>query len=602
MRFAGYRYLVRHGHSEFMEMPLDVRDISDQKMAEFIFEANVVRRDLTPLDRAKFFKKCKEEFDMTDEEVAAKHHCSRSHVINSIRLLDLPDGILEDLKSKKITENHAIQLLRLDYDPDLQKAVMEQTLKQEYTVDQLTNNITLTIFQNSQNMEAGRDGPKFDTTDCLSCQHYKKIGNPYSSNSKTWRCLEAKCWQEKQDEAEKELVDKMDAEIAVAKKGQETGILDLDTLISGRDYEELGSFTQIDNPGECKACKNSMMENPKFDLSPVASAFSQSASGRRKNFTKITNRPETREEERQITFRLKKVRDQLKPEESLSIIREWLVKDLSVEMRHKVASMDGYKLPGRAAEDIQELTAKLKEITDTSESLRFLAGLLLQKVRYELAKDKFEYILANMEGHPEQILEKIKAYQNKYCQRCNSLKSTSIALGFGNIIRIRAASAIASRRAKMKLQKKNPLKREENKGGCIMKKRKVVITKVPASILTAPPQVKKQGARPANGDQELSPLTPADNAEMKAQLAEIRQRQALASAAKVPTIKSNSNVRTNIKAPRPPKKGNMHRTMQGGANAASISLKSRSAAEPHILANCLQFFLVLSNRQQFLVG
>ena len=422
LRFAGYRYLVRHGHSEFMEMPLDVRDISDQKMAEFIFEANVVRRDLTPLDRAKFFKKCKEEFDMTDEEVAAKHHCSRSHVINSIRLLDLPDGILEDLKSKKITENHAIQLLRLDYDPDLQKAVMEQTLKQEYTVDQLTNNITLTIFQNSQNMEAGRDGPKFDTTDCLSCQHYKKIGNPYSSNSKTWRCLEAKCWQEKQDEAEKELVDKMDAEIAVAKKGQETGILDLDTLISGRDYEELGSFTQIDNPGECKACKNEHYGKSQIRPEPRRVCLLTKCFRKKKKLYEDDKQAGAREEERQITFRLKKVRDQLKPEESLSIIREWLVKDLSVEMRHKVASMDGYKLPGRAAEDIQELTAKLKEITDTSESLRFLAGLLLQKVRYELAKDKFEYILANMEGHPEQVLEKIKAYQNKYCQRCNSLK------------------------------------------------------------------------------------------------------------------------------------------------------------------------------------
>jgi len=111
LRLAGFRYLAAKGNREFDKMPVMVRELTDQQMADLVMEANTVRQDLTPLDLAKFYKRYLEDFGITQVELARRHNCSQGEIANTIRLLELPGDIQEKIISREISETHGRQLL-----------------------------------------------------------------------------------------------------------------------------------------------------------------------------------------------------------------------------------------------------------------------------------------------------------------------------------------------------------------------------------------------------------------------------------------------------------------------------------------------------------
>ncbi|NCO38225.1 MAG: stage 0 sporulation protein J [Armatimonadetes bacterium CG_4_10_14_3_um_filter_66_18] len=88
-------------------VPAVVREFSDQEMLALAIVENAQRQDLSPLESAAAYKRLTEEFGMTQQEVAAAIGKSRSAVANTLRLLDLPDPILEALAAGELTEGHA---------------------------------------------------------------------------------------------------------------------------------------------------------------------------------------------------------------------------------------------------------------------------------------------------------------------------------------------------------------------------------------------------------------------------------------------------------------------------------------------------------------
>lgn len=92
-------------------VPAIVREATEQQKLELAIIENVQRQDLNPVEEAIAYKALIEEFNLTQEEVAKRMGKSRSVVANLVRLLDLPEEMLNALRKGKISKSHARTLL-----------------------------------------------------------------------------------------------------------------------------------------------------------------------------------------------------------------------------------------------------------------------------------------------------------------------------------------------------------------------------------------------------------------------------------------------------------------------------------------------------------
>lgn len=95
---------------------------------------NIQREDLNVIDRARAFQQLVKEFGFKHAEVAQKMNKSREYVTNSMRLLNLPDHMLQALGEKRITEGHTRPLLMLVDRPEEQEILFQDILMRKLNV------------------------------------------------------------------------------------------------------------------------------------------------------------------------------------------------------------------------------------------------------------------------------------------------------------------------------------------------------------------------------------------------------------------------------------------------------------------------------------
>jgi len=95
---------------------------------------NIQREDLNVIDRAKAFQQLVKEFGFKHAEVAVKMGKSREYVTNSMRLLNLPEHMLQALGEKRITEGHTRPLLMLVDRPEEQETLFQDILTRKLNV------------------------------------------------------------------------------------------------------------------------------------------------------------------------------------------------------------------------------------------------------------------------------------------------------------------------------------------------------------------------------------------------------------------------------------------------------------------------------------
>jgi ParB family chromosome partitioning protein len=93
------------------DIPVIIRQLSDEAAAEIALIENVQRVDLNPIEEAAAYQRLVEVHGRTQEEVAGAVGKSRSHIANLIRLMSLPDKAREALEEGRITAGHARALL-----------------------------------------------------------------------------------------------------------------------------------------------------------------------------------------------------------------------------------------------------------------------------------------------------------------------------------------------------------------------------------------------------------------------------------------------------------------------------------------------------------
>jgi len=101
-------------------IPAIVREAeeTEQERFELSILENLQREDLNPVDKARSFARLADEFDMKHAEIADKLGKSREYVTNALRLLALPDNVLDGLSDGEISEGHTRPLLTLKDKPD----------------------------------------------------------------------------------------------------------------------------------------------------------------------------------------------------------------------------------------------------------------------------------------------------------------------------------------------------------------------------------------------------------------------------------------------------------------------------------------------------
>ena len=119
--YADERYQIIAGERRFRaskmagleEIPAVILDKSDREAAELSLIENIQRENLNPVEEALAYRALIENHSLTQEELSERIGKSRSAIANSMRLIDLPEDVLEMVVNKDISAGHARTLLGL---------------------------------------------------------------------------------------------------------------------------------------------------------------------------------------------------------------------------------------------------------------------------------------------------------------------------------------------------------------------------------------------------------------------------------------------------------------------------------------------------------
>lgn len=115
------------------EIPVIIRDYSEQEIMEISLIENIQREDLNPIEEAQAFKRLLTEFNLKQDEVAERVSKSRTAVTNSLRLLKLCDKVQQMVIDDMLSTGHARALLSIE-DPEEQYTLAQKIFDEKLSV------------------------------------------------------------------------------------------------------------------------------------------------------------------------------------------------------------------------------------------------------------------------------------------------------------------------------------------------------------------------------------------------------------------------------------------------------------------------------------
>ena len=110
------------------EVPVLIKELTDEEDVKISIIENIQRVDLNPIEEANSYKQLIQDFGYTQEKVSASLGKSRSYIANSLRLLSLPESIIIFLKEGKLTSGHARALVGVKNSEFLDSKIIEESL------------------------------------------------------------------------------------------------------------------------------------------------------------------------------------------------------------------------------------------------------------------------------------------------------------------------------------------------------------------------------------------------------------------------------------------------------------------------------------------
>ena len=115
------------------EIPVIIKDYTDQQVMEISLIENIQREDLNPIEEAMAYKNLMEEFHLKQDEIAEKVSKSRTAVTNSMRLLKLDKRVQQMMIDDMISAGHARTLITIE-DPDAQYNIATKIFDEKLSV------------------------------------------------------------------------------------------------------------------------------------------------------------------------------------------------------------------------------------------------------------------------------------------------------------------------------------------------------------------------------------------------------------------------------------------------------------------------------------
>ena len=110
------------------EVPVLIKELTDEEVVKISIIENIQRVDLNPIEEANSYNQLIQDFGYTQEKVSASLGKSRSYIANSLRLLSLPESIIVFLKEGKLTSGHARALVGVKNSEFFARKIIEENL------------------------------------------------------------------------------------------------------------------------------------------------------------------------------------------------------------------------------------------------------------------------------------------------------------------------------------------------------------------------------------------------------------------------------------------------------------------------------------------
>lgn len=172
---AGERRFRAAKEAGLSYIPAIVREFDDRDMMEVALLENLQREDLTVIEEANAYRNLIDELGVTQDDLSRKLGKSRSHIANTIRLLSLPENLIQYINSGELTMGHGRAILGLKKKDNID-GLVEKIRREHLNVRQVEHLI--------QNINEGKRKPKKkeETKDPYIQEEETKLTERFSSN------------------------------------------------------------------------------------------------------------------------------------------------------------------------------------------------------------------------------------------------------------------------------------------------------------------------------------------------------------------------------------------------------------------------------------
>ena len=137
------------------EVPVNIREMTDEEASLISLIENLQREDLNPVEEAQGYKYLAETYGLTQDQVADRVGKSRTAVTNTLRLLRLPDSVLTRLSAGTLSAGHSRALLSLDDESEIER-IADMIVKDGLSVRQ-TEKLVKTASENGKKSPVKRE-------------------------------------------------------------------------------------------------------------------------------------------------------------------------------------------------------------------------------------------------------------------------------------------------------------------------------------------------------------------------------------------------------------------------------------------------------------
>jgi ParB family transcriptional regulator, chromosome partitioning protein len=117
------------------DVPVIIKALSDREALEIALLENIQRQDLDPIEEAEGYQRLIQEFHYTHEQLAVRLSKSRSYVSQLMRILTLPETVIEMVRTKQLSMGHARSLLNVTNQHDIANHIVQHGLSVRQTED-----------------------------------------------------------------------------------------------------------------------------------------------------------------------------------------------------------------------------------------------------------------------------------------------------------------------------------------------------------------------------------------------------------------------------------------------------------------------------------